>query len=128
MSTEQEYDAQADIIDEDSTSPSEPPHSANAGSSNFSQYLSQPGAGQHQMGARYGMPQQPIIPPGQPPPPLQQQHESGAGIAVGPAFGAVNQLFDPFDPMLDSDPFGLSASMHFPTQYQYEQQQQRPQQ
>jgi len=32
--------------------------------------------------------------------------------------GMNNQLFDPYDPMLDADPFGLSASMHFPTMYE----------
>ena len=26
---------------------------------------------------------------------------------------------DPADPMLDADPFGLSASMHFPTQFSF---------
>lgn len=30
----------------------------------------------------------------------------------------MNHLFDPYDPMLDADPFGLSASMHFPTMYE----------
>ncbi|KXT07494.1 hypothetical protein AC578_482 [Pseudocercospora eumusae] len=29
---------------------------------------------------------------------------------------------DPNDPMLDADPFGLSASMHYPTTYSFEQQ------
>jgi hypothetical protein len=28
--------------------------------------------------------------------------------------------FDPYDPMLDADPFGLTASMHFPTQFTYQ--------
>lgn len=32
-------------------------------------------------------------------------------------FNPMNHLFDPYDPMLDADPFGLSASMHFPTLY-----------
>jgi len=32
--------------------------------------------------------------------------------------GLNTQLFDPYDPMLDADPFGLSASMHFPTMYE----------
>lgn len=31
-----------------------------------------------------------------------------------------NMFFDPYDPMLDADPFGLSASMHFPTQFSYD--------
>lgn len=34
------------------------------------------------------------------------------------SFNGMNQLFDPYDPMLDADPFGLSASMHFPTMYE----------
>jgi hypothetical protein len=25
-----------------------------------------------------------------------------------------------YDPMLDADPFGLSASMHFPTQFSFD--------
>ena len=32
--------------------------------------------------------------------------------------GVIHQPFDPFDPMLDADPFGLTASMHYPTQFQ----------
>jgi hypothetical protein len=39
---------------------------------------------------------------------------------VGAVFNTMNHLFDPYDPMLDADPFGLSASMHFPTQFSYE--------
>jgi len=35
--------------------------------------------------------------------------------------------FDPSDPMLDADPFGLSASMNYPTNYAFEQQQQHQQ-
>lgn len=41
--------------------------------------------------------------------------ESGGANAV---FNGMNHLFDPYDPMLDADPFGLSASMHFPTLYE----------
>jgi hypothetical protein len=36
----------------------------------------------------------------------------------GNVFNGMNHLFDPYDPMLDADPFGLSASMHFPTMYE----------
>ena len=35
-------------------------------------------------------------------------------------FGSMNQMFDPFDPMLDADPFGLTASMQFPTQFSFQ--------
>lgn len=36
-------------------------------------------------------------------------------------FGNTNQLLGQYEPMLDADPFGLSASMHFPTPFNYEQ-------
>ena len=32
----------------------------------------------------------------------------------------MNAMYDPYDPMLDADPFGLSASMHFPTQFSFD--------
>ncbi|KAF2150248.1 hypothetical protein K461DRAFT_329266 [Myriangium duriaei CBS 260.36] len=37
-------------------------------------------------------------------------------------FAGGHPPFDSFDTMLDSDPFGLSASMHFPTNYSFDQQ------
>lgn len=38
----------------------------------------------------------------------------------GPMMNGMNNGFDPYDPMLDADPFGLSASMHFPTQFSFD--------
>lgn len=35
-------------------------------------------------------------------------------------FALINDILDPSDPMLDADPFGLSASMHYPTPYSFE--------
>ena len=35
-------------------------------------------------------------------------------------FGSTYPMFDPSDPMLDADPFGLSASMQFPTQFSFQ--------
>lgn len=35
-------------------------------------------------------------------------------------FGYVSQLPESYDSMLDADPFGLSQSMHFPTQFNFE--------
>jgi hypothetical protein len=32
---------------------------------------------------------------------------------------------DPYDPMLDADPFGLTASMHFPNPFNYQPQSRR---
>ena len=45
--------------------------------------------------------------------------------AGGGPFAPGNHGFNPYDPMLDADPFGLSASMHFPTPYTYDAQQVR---
>jgi hypothetical protein len=56
----------------------------------------------------------------QPPPPASSMADAGGG-----QFGASNPGFDPYDPMLDADPFGLSASMHFPTPYTYDAHQNR---
>ncbi|KAK4548569.1 hypothetical protein LTR36_009479 [Oleoguttula mirabilis] len=42
------------------------------------------------------------------------QAETASGVQ-GPF--AMGQVIDPNDPMLDADPFGLSASMHYPTSY-----------
>lgn len=33
--------------------------------------------------------------------------------------GSGNLVIDPYDPMLDADPFGLTASMHFPNPFTY---------
>lgn len=57
---------------------------------------------------------------GQPPPPAPNMADAGGG-----PFGPGHHSFDPYDPMLDADPFGLSASMHFPTPYTYDPQQNR---
>jgi hypothetical protein len=32
----------------------------------------------------------------------------------------MTQLLDPYDPMLDMDPFGLSASMQFPSSFSFD--------
>ena len=42
------------------------------------------------------------------------------GETSAPEYAMANQMFDPFDPMLDADPFGLTASMHFPTQFTFQ--------
>lgn len=39
--------------------------------------------------------------------------------------GATNTFFEQFDPMMDADPFGLTASMHFETPFSYAQNQNR---
>ncbi|PGH18132.1 hypothetical protein AJ79_00760 [Helicocarpus griseus UAMH5409] len=50
--------------------------------------------------------------PSAPPPHTDEETE---GFTRGDSF------FDHFDPMLDADPFGLTASMHFQTPFSYTQ-------
>jgi hypothetical protein len=57
--------------------------------------------------------QQPLMQGQQAPQRQQQQQQQGNG---GGPF-AMGQVINPNDPMLDEDPFGLSASMHYPTSY-----------
>ncbi|MBE7179695.1 MAG: hypothetical protein INR71_00540 [Terriglobus roseus] len=53
--------------------------------------------------------------------PFQQPHDAPNGNSHYQSMNAnMNTFFDPYDPMLDADPFGLSASMHFPTQFSYD--------
>ena len=58
-----------------------------------------------------------------PPPPQPMHGGGGRSMADVDAGGAPVPLamIDPHDPMLDADPFGLSASMHFPTAYSLDQ-------
>ena len=64
-----------------------------------------------------GMQSQPPIHPAQqmaPAPPTTQS------VDPNNPYGMMNVNFDPYDPNLDADPFGLTASMHFPTQFTYQ--------
>ena len=107
MSTDQEYDAQADMLDDEN-----PEEMIDVDS--YVQNFNRPPdpTASHPMGLQ-----------GQPP--MASTGATQTGDPNGPVFGAANQLFDPYDPMLDADPFGLTASMHFPTPFNYEQSQQR---
>ncbi|KAF2817591.1 uncharacterized protein BDZ99DRAFT_470572 [Mytilinidion resinicola] len=112
VSTEQEYDEQADMLDD------QDPSDQSAGPGPFPQTF--PPSTQMQ--------QQSMQPPMQNAAqnPANQRYQSPAAMqpadanGAGAVFGTMNHLFDPYDPMLDADPFGLSASMHFPTQFTYE--------
>ncbi|KAK8199042.1 uncharacterized protein BKA78DRAFT_300931 [Phyllosticta capitalensis] len=115
---EQEYDAQPDMIDD--RDPSE--HSA--GTSAYPQPFppqhmrSQSTPQLQAQGSGQIVPQQ--YTPGQDQytsPAALQPADAHSGYAMS---GNMNQGFDPYDPMLDADPFGLSASMHFPTQFSYQ--------
>jgi len=91
VSTEQEYESQADMVDDQDTT-------ENSG----------PGP--------YPASFHPMPPNPNPHHGAHQQHISSAGDNAG----TFTQLLDPYDPMLDLDPFGLSASMHFPTQFTFD--------
>lgn len=68
-----------------------------------------PPPGQQQMTPQYDQ-QQEHAPQGQ---------QGGGGESA--AYASIPHMIDPNDPMLDADPFGLSASMHYPTSYSFEQ-------
>ncbi|RMZ69943.1 MEAB protein [Pyrenophora seminiperda CCB06] len=100
---EQEYEEQADSYDHDDPSD----HSAGPGP----------------------FPQQNFPPSNNMPPPMppSQNPPFASPTSLAPneqIFNGMhnnnnnNHLYDPYDPMLDADPFGLSASMHFPTMYE----------
>lgn len=108
---EQEYDAQADMLDDENPSDTSlggpyqpyPQHPMNAG-----QQMSMGMQGQPPMHAMSGM---------------QSMGQGQVSQQLDPnstAYGVMNSGFDPYDPSLDADPFGLSASMHFPTQFTYQ--------
>jgi len=71
--------------------------------------------------ASHGMPVPPQMQSQGPNPQLQPQSTPIQGPdGNGPMMNGMNNSFDPYDPMLDADPFGLSASMHFPTQFSFD--------
>jgi hypothetical protein len=128
VSTEQEYDTQqsrsmldhpdADADpDQSNSSPTQlqgayPPQYGDhqqhpVGGNDYYQQPFQPGMSQsHQDYAQYGQQQHHVMQTSQP--------ESRDGASGQFSMG---QVVDPNDPMLDADPFGLSASMHYPTSY-----------
>ncbi|OJJ51626.1 hypothetical protein ASPZODRAFT_148877 [Penicilliopsis zonata CBS 506.65] len=91
---EQEYDAQADMVDEpdheDSADPSSYVPSFTSGSAQDAHNL--------------------------------PSYTSQSVVGANGVYGNANQhLLGQYEPMLDTDPFGLSASMHFQTPFSYEQ-------
>jgi hypothetical protein len=94
MRTEQEYDAQADMVEDQEPAESGPGPYPEPFANTPQQTNTQ-----HQLG-----PQTPGL------------HLGGATQA----YNSLPQLLDAYDPMLDMDPFGLSASMQFPTQFSFD--------
>ncbi|KAL2074416.1 hypothetical protein VTL71DRAFT_8194 [Oculimacula yallundae] len=94
---EQEYDAQADMVDDQDQTESGPgPYPAP---------ISTP---QQQMPNQFQ--------------PLGNQGRQGLQTSDAPQgyTSMTQQLMDPYDPMLDMDPFGLSASMQFPSSFSFD--------
>ena len=99
VGVEQEYDAQADMLDDDHHE-----EGVVESGSYVPGFQHPPTTGQ----PRIGLSGPPVINP-----------HSGE-IDPG-SYEGTNPLFGHFEPMLDPDPFGLSASMHFRTPFSYEQ-------
>jgi hypothetical protein len=111
VNTEQEYDAQADMLDD--TDPAD----AQTGATPFPAPFPNGGMPQQGIPPQQQLPHPPTMSTTGPSQPLQPQPPA---VQAPDGNGGFNQLFDPYDPMLDADPFGLSASMHFPTQFQFD--------
>lgn len=107
---EQEYDAHSDMLDDQD--PGEQPPGPGPYPQTFHHQPSQPGQ-QHPMSLQRDSS-------------IQSMHTMRPPTTSRdidpshPAYHPTNQLFDHYDPMLDADPFGLSASMHFPTQFTFQ--------
>lgn len=99
MSTEQEYDATTDMMDEPETE----------------------GPSQNQYTSGYSAPPPSGIsmhpPTGAPSGQPSTSSTDHAGQGQGHNYPSMTQLLDP---ALDWDPFGLSASMAFPTQFSFD--------
>jgi hypothetical protein len=98
VSTEQEYDAQHDMLDDVDAD--------EADADSFIPNFRLPASTGTAVG---GM---------QASPPLTTSAASDSG-------GMGLHAIDPYDPMLDADPFGLTASMHFPNPFNFQHQPRR---
>jgi hypothetical protein len=100
VSTDQEYDAQADMVDDYDGDEIETDNFI----PNFRLPTSDPNT------TTMSLQGQPLLAP--------SSHPDASA-------GGGTHAFDTFDPMLDADPFGLTASMHFPTPFGFDQAQGR---
>jgi hypothetical protein len=96
VSTDQEYDAQAEMVDDYDGDEIETDNFI----PNFRLPTSDPNT------TTMSLQGQPLL--------AQSSHPDAST-------GGGTYPFDAFDPTLDADPFGLSASMHFPTPFGFDQ-------
>ncbi|TKA77008.1 hypothetical protein B0A55_01963 [Friedmanniomyces simplex] len=129
MPPEQEYDTQEPQSMLDHTDPQDVEHASNTSPTLQGTYPPQFEPQRHHSQQEYyqqqyggnALPQQ-MAPPQQPFGEAQRQQQAmptsqpQARHSISGPF-AMGQVIDPNDPMLDADPFGLSASMHYPTAY-----------
>lgn len=116
MSTEQEYDAHADMLDDEN------PSDTSVGPGPYPQHYNHhplPPGPQIPVGMQ-GQPPMQQMQPMQPMHPMPPPSTTQPIDPANPAYGVMHPGFDPYDPMLDADPFGLTASMHFPTQFTFQ--------
>jgi len=99
VSTEREYDAQADMVDDqDPAETALGPYPEPLPPIQRQQQMSN---AQHHLG--------------------NQAHAQSLPMGDNPHnYPSMTQLLDPYDPMLDMDPFGLSASMQFPSSFSFD--------
>jgi hypothetical protein len=102
VSTEQEYDAQAMLDDQDAADSVVVPFPT----SSFSAPALPPQVHPQQQRPQSSVPMSPATQPT-----AAQPLQNGA---------AMQASFEGFDQMVDPDPFGLSASMHFPTPFSFD--------
>jgi hypothetical protein len=105
VSTEQEYDAQAMLDDQDAAESVVVPFPT----SSFSAPALPPQV--HPHAPQRTLPMSPVVQP------TSQPLHNGATMGQ---MGNVPASFDGFDQMVDPDPFGLTASMHFPTPFSFD--------
>jgi hypothetical protein len=103
VSTEQEYDAQADMVDDQDTTESGP--------GPYPEPLPPPP--QHQLNQQQLANSQQLLG-------RQGPNQGGQIGENGQGYNSMAQLLDPYDPVLDMDPFGLSASMQFPSSFSFD--------
>ncbi|KAK7952353.1 uncharacterized protein PG986_008081 [Apiospora aurea] len=120
--TQQEYDAPNDMIDEvepDTPGPGPYPTQYAGGQQPQAHQGQQPHhqpPPQQQQQQQHGMPMQ-SVGGGAPAQQGMPQGEQQPGHSQGQGYPSMTQLLDP---ALDWDPFGLSASMQFPTQFSFD--------
>lgn len=120
MSTEQEYDTQhahSMLDDPDADADGSDPDQMNT---NFPPHFEHQQSRQQPMPTSSGFYQPPVQGHPQMMPPQQQQMPGASNAPSGSGGNGQFDMIDPSDPMLDADPFGLSASMHYNTSYSFE--------